>query len=887
MSATPAPTPEQLKAALDQAIRHHGAGDLQSAESLYLQVLRADATQAVALHNLGHIRLSRGDQRAALELIRAAAALQPANGEFHYSLGVVQQNIDDLPAAIAAYREAARLLPRHLWAWTNLGVTLFDAGEFEPALDACDTALQIDPSWNPAEVNRGNILRAIKRLDEAEAQYRQVLDREPLNANVAVKLATCRLLRGDFSAWQGYEWRYWDPEWLQHEAPYHVPLPKWDGSPLQGDLLLYGEQGIGDEIMFASIVADAAALARRTVLLCEPRLAPLFARSFPGLQVQAKASLTEPAVLAPHTTCSRRCSLASLPALLRQREQDFPGTAFLRADPAAVEHWRGRLAQLGGRLHIGLSWRGGAGARARQARSIALAAFAPLFGNPGVRVIDLQYGDHADEIAAFNQRSPQPLVRFAEIDPLQDMDGFAALITALDVVVTIDNSTAHLAGALGVPTWVLLPHHADWRWMLTREDSPWYSSLRLFRQTTPGQSWDAVVARVGDELTASRAGAKALPATTLLATPAVTPIAVLATPDLLLLNDTSCWYHWGCTGTSLALHDALRAAGRAVDALQITRINALTSLPRTVEELDDNALFAAFSKRHPDILMRMAAVPDVVINGEGSLHAAGQTARALLYLAWIAKARLGRRVHVINHSCYPEQASALYAKVYGALDHVAVREPASARQLQQLGIAATQSFDCLPLFIDAHPPAAREDGQRRVVMAGCVQQDPALINLLATLAEHILRRGYRLELLMGANAHLAGDDVRLVRALHPRLRGRYTLVTALSEQQWLQGLTGADLLISGRFHHSIAAACLGTPFVVTASNTRKIDGLLECLQLDPAQVSITPADIPQALQRVDTLLEEPDRGKITSQRLAMLQGLARRNFTGLGTAATI
>jgi polysaccharide pyruvyl transferase WcaK-like protein len=226
-------------------------------------------------------------------------------------------------------------------------------------------------------------------------------------------------------------------------------------------------------------------------------------------------------------------------------------------------------------------------------------------------------------------------------------------------------------------------------------------------------------------------------------------------------------------------------------------------------------------------------------------------------------------------------AEAVYRKVYQSLNFIAVREPESRRRLEQLGINATAAFDCLPLYVARHaPPATTRTGQR-VVMAGCVELSPALVDMLVAVAGHVLQQGLQLEFLTGANAWLAHDDVVLLAALHARLRGRYTLVAATSESQWLGCIAGAELLVSGRFHHSIAAACLGTPLLLTGSNTPKNEGLLTLLGLAPERVRISPAEPAQAITRLEALLRDPALGRTDAATLGTLRDLASRNFLDL------
>lgn len=889
MNDLPPEVHQALEGAMQLAIQRHQVGDLAGAEALYGKVLTLHECHPVALHNLALILLDRGNIPAALELLAAALRENPREATFLFNYGVALQRAGRHSEAEAAYRKAVSLKPGYREAWENLGVVLQERERFEDAITAYGQALHIDGCSPVARTNMGNVLRVIGRLDEAERHYLAALDCNPLNADIVEQYGSTLLSRGDFSgAWRWYEWRYWASSSLTTSPPYCVPLPKWDGTPLDSKrLLLYGEQGVGDEIMFASCVSDIFAQANDTVLLCSSRLVPLFMRSFPGMAVLPKPAGGRGALPELAARCDVRLSLASLPHYFRNSRESFSGKPYLLADAEKVSVWRQRLSERGRRLNVGLSWRGGAAQRAREARSIPLERLALLFRHQDINFINIQYGDHQEEISRFNAGIERQLISYDEIDPLQDMDGFAALLGALDLVITVDNSTVHLAGALGVPTWLLLPAHADWRWLRGCDDTPWYESVRIFWQPAPErETWAEVIQRIDGQLVS----VDPLTAVSVdkVAVPTAPTVNTVMAPTALLLNDTAYWYHWGCTCTSLGLHEGLRGAGYVVDSVPINTINALGPLPTTVAGFDDERLFAEFSAKNPELIARMASASIVVINGEGSIHDLTQTSVALLYSAYIAKQRLGKNTQIVNHSCYPSSsnqpsapADALYRKVYEVLDYVAVREEHSAAVLARLGIDAVQAFDCLPLFVRRYPPVVQATSQRRVVMAGSVQLTGALLDMLVRIAEDLLAQGYALEALVGANAYLAQDDVQFVTALHSRLRGRYRLVAATSEAEWLGTIAGADLLISGRFHHSIAAACLGTPFVVTASNTAKIDGLLRRLGLAVEQVWISPAEPGLAHARVAAILRDPSLGRVKPETLAVLHELAARNFLGL------
>jgi hypothetical protein len=296
-------------------------------------------------------------------------------------------------------------------------------------------------------------------------------------------------MTGDFAAgWDAYEWRFRCD--MQERA---LPWPVWNGGSLTDkSLLIHAEQGVGDEILFASCVPDVAKAAQQCVFECDRRLAPLFARSFHEVVVVPRR---EDFQLTPDDVPVRvdeRISAGSLPRFFRRAESDFPArSGYLSADAAATKTWRARLQNAGPGLKVGFSWRGGKSANLRARRSTELAQWAPIFSTPGVRFVNLQYDDDGEAARA----QGAAVHDFSDLDRRNELDRLAALISALDLVISVDNSTVHLAGALGVPTWVLLPFVADWRWMLDREDSPWYSSVRLFRKRRD-EGWEDLLSRV-------------------------------------------------------------------------------------------------------------------------------------------------------------------------------------------------------------------------------------------------------------------------------------------------------------------------------------------------------------------------------------------------------
>jgi hypothetical protein len=302
--------------------------------------------------------------------------------------------------------------------------------------------------------------------------------------------ALAQLLQGDFAAgWRNFEWRWRSKD---HDTPSRVySQPLWTGQKLRsGHLLIWGEQGVGDEIMFAGLLPDVLRTGNRCILECDARLQPLFARSFPAIDV-----ISRPAP--GHSPFSAHLPSGSMPGLFRTTSAAFASTTcpYLFADPAQRNRFRARYGD--GKRLIGLAWSTNNRKTGRN-RSIDLSSFAGLFSHSDIRWVSLQYGDHG-ELEAQATAAGVPLLIDREVDQLSNIDLFAAQVAAMNLVITIDNSTAHLAGALGVPAWVLLPFASDWRWLTGREDSPWYPTMRLFRQSQP-RDWQSVIWRVQSAL---------------------------------------------------------------------------------------------------------------------------------------------------------------------------------------------------------------------------------------------------------------------------------------------------------------------------------------------------------------------------------------------------
>jgi tetratricopeptide (TPR) repeat protein len=481
--------------AIAAGIEYQNAGRLEQAEHIYRQIHAAVPQHADPPHLLGAIARERGDLDEAARCIAQAIALNPQCAVFHNNLGAVYDEMNRHDEAESSYRRAVDLAPQMADAHYNLGNVLQDQNRLDEAAEAYRRSLVIDPQSAQTHYNLANALRHSMQLDEAEESYSRAITIDPSHVDAhwnrsLVYIQTGRLELG----WREYDWR------LQRKnyEPRGFSPRVWDGSDLHGQrILLVDEQGIGDTVLFTSCVADVIHRAAECVIECKPRMMSLLARSFP------KATLL-PKPIAPDDPALRgidwQIPLGSLPQHLRQREESFPRhQGYLRPDPAAVATWRERLAALGEGLKVGISWRGGVDAASRRAKTTSLDAWRDVLALPNVRLINLQYGDCATELDNARHSTGAAVHDFPEADFYGDLDNVAALVSALDLVISVPNTNVHVAGALGVPVWIALPHAPQWRWLQNRSDSPWYPSVRIFRRTAE-QPWEDLFATIAMKL---------------------------------------------------------------------------------------------------------------------------------------------------------------------------------------------------------------------------------------------------------------------------------------------------------------------------------------------------------------------------------------------------
>jgi Flp pilus assembly protein TadD len=547
----PPMTPQQ---ALALATQHHQAGRFPEAEMVYRQVLTDDPQNADALHQLGVLLFQTARGREGADLIRKAIELAPASPHYHSNLGRVLGSLGEFEQSVASLRQALSLQPNYPEAWNNLGNALYESGNAGAAIEAfrrslslradhpgtlsnlanalretgqtqeavstAIRAVQAQPE-NPDSLNAlGHCLQDSGRTSEAIAAFRRAIQLRPAFpdalGNLAMSLADAGefdasmdaarqaialqpdaatahfnlgltlLLKGQFvEGFKQMQWRFKTPEMRSFRPRFTQPL--WDGSELSGKhVLLYGEQGLGDVIMFSRYAPLVASRGGHVLLMVPPPLVSLM-QTLDG--VESVISTTDPL-----PEFDLHAPLMSLPMIFGHDESSIPSKVpYLRADPVRAESWKSRLADHLHQRAIGISWAGNPRHRNDRNRSIPPAQLGPLAA-AHIAWVSLQ------KEAPSNDRPNLPLLDWTS--ELNDFADTASLIHNLDLVITVDTAVAHLAGALGKPTWLLLPYVPDWRWMLNRADSPWYPSMRLFRQTQSGD-WSMPVEKIAQELSSA------------------------------------------------------------------------------------------------------------------------------------------------------------------------------------------------------------------------------------------------------------------------------------------------------------------------------------------------------------------------------------------------
>lgn len=513
-----------LGEALMLADRYRGEGRLVEAEALCRRALEAKPDLPEAEHLLGVIAHQNGKLAEAIEHVRRAVKLAPQVALFRANLGEMLRLAGRPKLAAEEARRAIEIDPSMAAAHSNLGVALYELKQYEEAAAAHRRAIAARPDFYEAHSNLGNALHALKRFDEAVASYRVALSFNPNYADAWANLGTTLhhagefdegmaalrhaialapghanahsglgillLMRGDLGeGWDEYEWRLRSTE---RKGP-RFPEKPWEGESLAGrHIYVQAEQGFGDTLQFARYIPLLAARAGKVTLRVHQQLVMLMRESLPGIDVLGDRGDPAPYV------CD--AVLLSLPRIFRTRLETIPAPVpYLRTPAEALARWKKKLGSLPG-LRVGLVWAGNPEHVNDMRRSLDLARLAPVLDVSGVSFVSLQVGARSADLKKHRER------KILDLSPdLTDFTETAAAVSALDLVITVDTSVCHLVGGVGKPVWVLLPWVTDWRWLIDREDNPWYPTMRLIRQKR-GEEWAEIIPRIAKDLAAVAGG---------------------------------------------------------------------------------------------------------------------------------------------------------------------------------------------------------------------------------------------------------------------------------------------------------------------------------------------------------------------------------------------
>jgi tetratricopeptide (TPR) repeat protein len=476
-------------------------GDLADAERKFQRAIDRNGSDAHAWHNMGIVAVQRGDLRRGVERFKRALALEPNLGIAHSNLALALRDMDHLEEGIEAARRAVELKPGNARCLVILGDLLIDAGQFSQAEHSLEDAKQSNPIDPGIRIAEGKLFMATGRLAEAEKVLRGAIDADPSDAEALSGLGQLELLLGRFaSGWNLYEHRRRTVGFPNRE----LGVPEWQGEDLSGKtILLLAEQGLGDQIFFAGCINDLLNSGARVILESEGPLKVLMSRSFPTIEVIDRLDSGHVPGLPTRVHSSDFVlPMGSLPRWFRADVTSFPAHAgYLKADSMEVDALRLRLSEVSSKFKLGIAWRGGLSRTARHQRSINLADLVNAFANEDITLVSLQHGAVEDEIASVNEHAGAGIVHWPAL--LESQDGAAALTAAVDGVVTVCQTQAHLTGAMGVAGCVLVPAFANWRYGLKGELVPWYPSLLLCRQSALGD-WSQALIQASSWVTARR-----------------------------------------------------------------------------------------------------------------------------------------------------------------------------------------------------------------------------------------------------------------------------------------------------------------------------------------------------------------------------------------------
>lgn len=472
-------------------------GNFDAAGQRLLAALQIDPKFHPALLNMGILAKKTGNAVVALDYFRKAVEVNTEYGQGWTYFGLALRDMERIEEAIIPLGRAVELYPHRAKFRVNLAVALLDLGRYTEARQHLDAAIGYEPAHANAHATLALLHQRLENPTAAVASFRDALRIEPGNEQALGGLGELELWLGNFTnGWEHYEYR----KFFLDTARRYFDYPQWHGESLKGKtILIYAEQGMGDMIMFASCLPDVITQARQVVIECYPRLESLFRRSFPGARIVAGNCMEETHWQANTQSVDYQCLIGDLPRYFRLNWSAFPSACkpYLLADKERAAYWGKHTGEIAGnKLRVGICWRGGLDRTNKRQRSTSLNDWRFVLKNTHVQCFALQYLPQEGEMESLQElRVPYwP-------EAIYDLDEMAALVSALDLVITVCSTVVHMTGALGKPVWVLAQKPASWRYLQEGDRLPWYPSARVIRQPVSGD-WESVFNHVAEDLPA-------------------------------------------------------------------------------------------------------------------------------------------------------------------------------------------------------------------------------------------------------------------------------------------------------------------------------------------------------------------------------------------------
>ena len=469
--------PDYAEAYNNMGSAQQDKGDLEAAITSYKQAIKLQPDYANAYNNMGNALRDKGDLETAINSYKRAMKLKPNDANVYNNMGNALRDEDNLEAAIESYKQALKIKPDHAEAYNNMGIALEDLGDLEAAIKSYKQALKIKPDYAEAYNNIGNAFWDKGNLEAAIESYTHAFTIKPDYAQAHANQSYAYLFKRDFTrGWAQYEWRWKTDDYCKAFIKSNKPI--WHPSSEQR-VLLWAEQGIGDEVMFASFILELYAVTSKLIVQLDKRLIPLFYRSFPK-DIDFRSANDH----VSENEYDANIPMGSLAQYFRPTVESFKATSkgWLSADKEKVKDLRTSLLSDGVERLVGISWDSLDKKTGARKKTIPLNQLAQSLSSPTVKLVNLQYGDVSDEIKKLKTSFDIEILQVSHVDNKNDLDSLAALIEACDEVVSIANVTIHLAGALGKNSRVLLPCSPNWRWGQTNMKGDWYDSVKILRE---------------------------------------------------------------------------------------------------------------------------------------------------------------------------------------------------------------------------------------------------------------------------------------------------------------------------------------------------------------------------------------------------------------------